>query len=325
MFRPTEKVLNFNVLVMSLSKKIPLVKAIRKAVIKLGSQTEIFGADSNSSCLGAYFVDHFYKMPEIERLQMNRFISFCQSHKIKCLIPTRDGELFFWASQKRTLLKYGIHVMISDPETVEICLDKIKLFKTFLNYGLPVIKTSELIDEIKAKKYVVKERYGAGSKNIGINLDYQEAIQHAQKLSAPVFQPFIAGKESSVDLYVDLQGNIKGIIARSRDLVINGESQITTTCRNKNIEKMCSLFVSTLNFYGHVIIQLMTDKNENHHIIECNSRFGGASTLSLEAGLDTFTWFFLESLGKNINPYPFLRSKSKKRQIRYPEDLVVDL
>lgn len=54
-----------------------------------------------------------------------------------------------------------------------------------------------------------------------------------------------------------------------------------------------------------------------------NARFGGASHLSIKAGLDSFYWFFLESSGHNIDVYPFIRNKEELKLIRYPEDLII--
>ena len=65
------------------------------------------------------------------------------------------------------------------------------------------------------------------------------------------------------------------------------------------------------------------DDENNFNILECNNRFGGASSLSLEVGLDTFYWFLLEVNGADLNQYPFIRSKIQKKQIRYPENLIL--
>ena len=77
-----------------------------------------------------------------------------------------------------------------------------------------------------------------------------------------------------------------------------------------------------MELYGHVIFQLILSSNSKIHIIECNPRFGGASTASIAAGLDSFYWFILESLGENISDYPFISSKKDITQLRFPSDLI---
>ena len=45
---------------------------------------------------------------------------------------------------------------------------------------------------------------------------------------------------------------------------------------------------------GHVLAQVIVDKNENLHLIEINPRLGGASPLALSAGLHSVKWSILE-------------------------------
>ena len=52
-----------NVLISSVSRKVPLVKAVRRALEKVGVEGKIIGADADSECIGGYFVDQFWKMP----------------------------------------------------------------------------------------------------------------------------------------------------------------------------------------------------------------------------------------------------------------------
>ena len=70
-------------------------------------------------------------------------------------------------------------------------------------------------------------------------------------------------------------------------------------------------------------MQIILDSNNNINIIECNSRFGGASTLSIEAGLDSFYWFLQEANGINIDQLPFQLKNQKITQIRFPQDIIV--
>lgn len=313
----------FNILVTSISKKIPLIKALREASLKLGNSGRIFGADSNPSCIGTYFVDQFWTMPKIAALRIGEMIDYCSSNNIRCIIPTRDGELPFFSKHRHTLREHGITVMISDYATVQTCLDKLEFFKVAGALGFPVIRTVENIDDLECESYVVKDRYGAGSQNIGVNIGRDKALSHGEKLEIPIFQPFIPGREMSVDLYVDVKGKTKGAVCRRRDLVVNGESQVTCTERNEAVERLCSDIAERLKLYGHVVMQGIIDDAGVFRVIECNSRFGGASTLSLRVGLDSFYWFFLEAFGVDIDGYSFLRDEQERRQVRYPEDLIV--
>lgn len=324
LFNQKSKNTKINTLVTSVSSKVPLIKSLKKAYLKLGCDGNIIGADHNFQCIGRNFVDDFWEMPELDELPFETFLRYCNANDIKAVIPTRDGELPFFAKYKKQLQANGIDVMVSEPKVSEACLDKLLFYKKLEALGYPVIQTVKNINELDCKLYVVKECFGAGSRSLGLCLSKDEASKHAQSLQAPIFQPFVEGKEFSVDLYVDLNGKAKGVIVRARELVINGESQITSTCRNPKLEKLSINLVEELGLYGHIVLQVLIDEKEKIHIIECNSRFGGASTLSQQAGLDSFYWFLLESVGVDITNYPFLRTHKELRQIRYAEDLILE-
>lgn len=313
-----------NILATSISKKIPMLKAIKNAAGKYGTVNRVYGGDGSDKVIGKHFVDYFWKMPRLENLDAQTVINYCLKNKIKLIIPSRDGELPFWAKHKSALERRGINVMVSSVESVNICLDKLKFYQTLKKSGLPAIPTAEKIDGLKkAARYVVKERYGAGSQNIGLNLTRQEAINHSSRLVDPIFQPFISGMELSVDMYVSKKGKVKGVICRSRDVLVNGESQITTTVDNPQLEKLAVKIAEKLKLYGHIVLQVMVDSRNKFHIIECNSRFGGASTLSVQCGLDSFYWAMLEASEHDIDEYPFVKPKETRMQIRFPEDMVV--
>lgn len=311
-----------NVLVSSVSKKVPLLNAIRNASLKLGNAGKIYGADVNENVVGRYFVDHFWQMPQLDLLTIEQLIDYCKSHDINCIIPTRDGELPYYSNNKNLIANEGISVMISDPLCVSTCLDKMKFYETVNSLGFPAIRTSEDINQIEEGTFVVKDRYGAGSRNIGLKLTLEDALVHAAKLTNPIFQPYVAGSEASVDVYVDKKGKVKGAVGRWRQLVVDGESQVTTTVTDLRLQQLCSDLAEALHIYGHAVFQAIVTENKEYQIIECNNRFGGASTLSLAAGLDSFYWFLLESSGQDIDDYPFYRSPQEKIQVRFPQDMV---
>lgn len=318
----TEKIA---ILATSISKKTGLLKALKKAGGKLGDEIKLIGGDANKDAIGKYFVDIFWEMPKLSELTTDKLLAYCKINNVKLIVPSRDGELAFWASLKPMLAKNEIFVMVSNEETIDICLDKLKFYKILASLNIPAIPTTTMIDELKGiTAFVVKEQFGAGSLSIGLNLKKEQAIEHAKHLECPIFQPYIQGSEFSVDIYVDKNGKSKGVIIRSRDQVVNGESQITTTIEHPKLEKLATTLTEKIKFYGHLVLQVLIDANENIHIIECNSRFGGASTLSLHCGLDSFYWAMLEATGNDISEYPFLKSKTKKSQVRFPEDIIIN-
>lgn len=309
-----------NVLITSISKKVPLIKAVRSGVQKVSDMPKIFGADVDDTCIGQYFVDVFWHMPKLNELSIEDLVKYCKLNNISAIIPTRDGELEFFARYKSRLADYGIVVMISDYSIVSACLDKLE-FAKLKGIKDVVIPASTDIKTLKSEKFVVKERYGAGSISIGLNLDPTAAQLHAETLENPIYQPFRTGYEITIDAYLTRNSNVKGIVMRKRIKVVNGESQVTASFENAFLQKKFFDFLSQSNFYGHITLQAIIDEADNVHLIECNPRVGGASMLSIYAGLDSFYWFYSEVLGEDLSAYPFLPASKPVTLVRYPNDI----
>ena len=311
-----------NVLITSISDKIPLYHSVQQAISKLGTNNKVHVADINPECIGALVSDYFWKMPKIENLENEQIINYCTSNNIKLIIPTRDHELLFWSKRKVALAEHNISVMVSDPEVIHLCYDKLEFYMNSTTDGFPLIETSLDISAIDCEFYVVKERYGAGAKSVGLRLSKEEALNHAKVLKDPIFQPYIEGTEISVDIFSNQSGQCKGIVSRTRDLVIGGESQVTSTYFDEDLEILSKAFVNHLKIKGHAVLQLFRLQDGGYKIIECNPRFGGASTLSIACGLDSFYWAILEAIGTDLNEYPIYRTNNKLKQIRYKKDLI---
>jgi carbamoyl-phosphate synthase large subunit len=313
----------YSVLITSISKKVPMVNAVRRATAKFDCAGVVIGADTNDSCLGRYFVDAFWSIPRDDQLQIEHVFTWCYKHRISVIFPSRDGELAFWAQHRNALSAKGISVMVSDSQAVAVCNDKLAFYQYFSGLDFPIIQTAATVDQIQGDRLVVKERFGAGSASAGIDLNRTQACERSSLLSAAVFQPFVRGDEISADVYISGDGEVRGVVLRRRDVVVDGESQVTTTFRDHSIETLCTAMAKSAGFHGHIMFQMLIDADGNPHVIECNCRFGGASTLSIEAGLDSFYWFIHESAGRDPNGIEFRRAPTSLQQIRFAFDKVI--
>lgn len=311
------------VLITSVSSKVPLIKCVKRAIEKLEQPVKIIGADANPNAIGQFFTDDFWVMPRLDKLAFEELLAFCLDRRVAWIVPSRDGELPFFAKHKQALQSNGIHVMVSEPKAVEICLDKLTFYSFGVEKGFPVIATSLSIDGVSGSSYVVKERFGSGSRLVGLDLDDSNARKHALQLAHPVYQPYIEGTEVSVDVYISRSGACKGAVVRTRDVVVDGESKISTTVHHEPLELACVRFAEQLGLYGHALFQAILDHEGNFQFVECNCRVGGASHLSIRAGLDSLYWFFLESSNVDLACVPFVRHEGQLKLVRYANDLIL--
>jgi carbamoyl-phosphate synthase large subunit len=96
---------------------------------------------------------------------------------------------------------------------------------------------------------------------------------------------------------------------------------VTTTFRDAALEEQAVRVLAALQLRGPVVLQAIV-VDGGLRVIECNPRFGGASTASIAVGLDSLYWSLAEALGDTESPF-FNRSPGEIRQIRMPVDRVV--
>lgn len=315
----------FSILVSSSAAKVPLLNAVQQAASLYSPNAQVIAGDFNGECLSRYAGFSFWQMPRTEDENLEELLDGMTQREIRLVLPTRDGELEFFSRHLQEFKDRGIDVSVSATEAVVTCLDKLRFFQR-LNGLLPVIPTYDVLDEklLGSGPYVVKERFGAGSLSIGLNLDAGDTKIHAKKLKSPVFQPFIEGREFSVDAFATNVGIVQGVVARSRDRVVSGESQVTTLIHDSEIEDLASVLIKSLGLRGHMVTQIIRNA-DGLHMIECNPRIGGASTLSFQSGLNSPWWAILEAAGEDLSTYPFRPTTHTLRLVRIPKDVIFDL
>lgn len=320
---PLQKKSFSTILISSAAKKIPLYYAVQRAAQKINPFATVIAGDMSDNSLSKYICDNFWHMPPTNDQFLSSIVNGCKKRGISAIIPTRDGELIFWATHKVLLEKEGIAVLVAPRDAIALCMDKLAFAVFGRQHGHPCIEAAEKIADLPEsyERFVVKERFGAGSRALGLNLSQEEAKNHARGLSCPIFQPYIVGQEFSADAWLDSNARLKGIILRNRDLVVSGESQVTTTFRNSAFELILKKFLEQIGITGHAVLQAIATEQGELHIIECNARFGGASTTALAAGLDSFYWSLLEIYGADMADYNFCRIAGEVKQIRIPSDI----
>jgi carbamoyl-phosphate synthase large subunit len=304
----------------SASAKVPLLTAIEGELRQHFPDSEVVAGDTDDLCLAARVWPSFLRLPPTEDAAIDAFIDLLRSHGVTIVFPTRDGELALLARQRDRISEAGIAVMVSRPDAIDRCLDKARFASTLVTAGLPAIPTASRIDELtEAAEYVVKERTGAGSQGLGLRLSRSAAAAAGARLKDPVFQPFVSGREFSIDAYRSRDGRTLGFVARSRDLVRHGESQVTTTVDPAPFGDLVTATLDALEIEGHALLQVLVD-DERVSIIECNPRFGGASTLSMAAGLTSASWFACEARGTDPGSLPFTPLPTPLQLVRTPVD-----
>lgn len=310
-----------NLLITSSGDKVPLIQSAVSAARRVSSGISVIAGDINPAVTSRYFSDFFWNMPPLSSSTLADIIVGCRIRGIRFILPTRDGELLFWAENRKLFMEEGIRVFVSSSPAVRVCLDKVAFHDHCFANGIETIPTSVVPPKALEKTYVIKERYGSGSDSLCITDDDVELGQHVLSLRNPIFQPLYDGSEFSLDAYNTESGRVFGMICRSRLRVVKGESVITETFRSTRVEALSGLFLNSLDFYGPVVIQGFITEDKVT-LMECNPRFGGCSTTSSSLGLDLIHLLLLEACYGESMLKTFSRPERDVRLIRYATDRI---
>ena len=109
-----------------------------------------------------------------------------------------------------------------------------------------------------------------------------------------------------------------GLVIRKREIVVDGESKVTTTLSMENpLYSKIAKVISVLKIQYHFVLQFILGKKGEIFVLECNAGYGGASSVSLKSGLKSFEWFLNNDKLKNQVFYP----KKQITQVRHETNI----
>jgi len=276
-----------HILFTGVGRRVELIQAFREAALCLNVTLKLYGADMTNTAPALYYCDFYRPVCGMrEEPYIDELLTICRNDSIDLLIPTIDTDLLKLSENKNRFEDIGTKVLISSPDMISICRDKNKTSAFFEACGLkapkPVNDWTLYEGEYPA---FIKPKDGSSSIN-AYKVDNLEELQpYASQIDDYVVQPFVDGKEYTVDIFCDWDGTPISIVPRERMQVRAGEVLKTRIdLDSKMIEeakKLCAVFKPC----GPITVQLIQDDNTgDNYYIEINPRFGGGAPLSMKAG-----------------------------------------
>ena len=291
------------ILFTSVGRRVELMQAFRKAADELKSSGElkddltIIGADITDTAPALYFCDETRIVPRIkDKSYIPVLLEICQEEAVDCLIPTIDTDLLLLAEKKRHFESIGTKVLISAANKVRLCRDKNFTADYFRSLGLksprPVNSVEKYESELEKGcvgfPAFIKPKDGSSSID-AYKVDNLEDLKlYAEKIGDYIIQPFIAGREYTIDIFCDYEGNPVYITPRERLAVRAGEVLKTKITQDDTMIAEMQVLISDFKPCGQITVQLIREETTgDDYYIEINPRFGGGAPLSIKAGADS--------------------------------------
>ena len=274
------------ILFTGVGRRIELLQAFRNAALVLNKDLKIYGADMAGTAPALAFCDYTRKVVAMKDLgYIQNLLDICEADHIDLLIPTIDTDLMVLSENKEKFEAIGTRVMISDPDKIRICRDKNNTSQFFVDCGLhapmPVNDWKEYRSGFPA---FIKPKDGSSSINAFKVENAEELEVYAGQVEDYIVQPFVSGKEYTIDIFCDWNGEPISIVPRERLQVRAGEVLKTRIEMDQTMIQEMKILCKAFKPCGPMTVQLIRDAAGIDWYIEINPRFGGGAPLSMKAG-----------------------------------------
>lgn len=271
-------------------RRVELLQAFHNAALCLNINLKIYGADMAGTAPALAYCNYTRKICSMkDKDYIPELLEICGRDKIDLVIPTIDTDLLVLSQNAGKFKEIGTRVLISSPDMIALCRDKNYTSDFFESCGL---KAPRPVNDYRkydgAYPCFIKPKDGSSSIDAyKINTE-SELAMYAGKIGDYIIQPFIEGKEYTIDIFCDFDGNPIYITPRERIAVRSGEVLKTEIALDEKIIEEAKRLVSHFKPCGPMTVQLIRqNKTGDDYYIEINPRYGGGAPLSIKAGADS--------------------------------------
>ena len=267
-----------NVLILSAAAKVLLVRAFQAAA----RPGRVFAADLGPDNAALFEADGAVLLPRTDAPGFpGALAKACAHHGIGLVVPTRDADLPILAGLKAGFAALGVTILVAEAAALATCQDKRAFVAFCAAHGFATPRTFAPSETPEAFPVFVRPATGAGGRGA-------RRVDRAADLPADedlLVQTFETAPEWSVDVLMDLAGRPLQAVPRRRLQVRDGEAVKSRTENVPALTEQSLALCAALGLVGHNVVQAFYSPETGVRFVEINPRFGGASNLSIQAGL----------------------------------------
>jgi carbamoyl-phosphate synthase large subunit len=264
---------------------------IGQSIIKALQNTEYLaiGINSEVSGVGLYATKKSYIGLSANDPQfIDRLIEICTNAQCSIVFSGLDAELVHLSRNKNRLEKHGVFPVVSNPEVVELCGDKLKTFEFLKKNQFPAPETFSLRNYSSQLDFPVilkPKKGGQGSQGVFLckNLKDFERFVDSVDLDNYVVQEFIEGDEYTSGT-VSFENQCVGAIVMKRELHF-GNTYKAFVVQDEKLTSFMKSVVDVLKPFGPCNVQFRL-RNGIPYIFEFNARCSGTTSMRTLAGFN---------------------------------------
>lgn len=267
---------------------------------ELNGHGKIFAADMSDTAPALHEADESLQVPAlVDDSYISTLLALCADNAIDLIISLNDVELPILAAHKNKFERQGTRLLLSSPEVIDICFDKLKTCEFLRNAQIkcPVtyyqLTSAEEAVENNTLQYplFVKPRWGSASMQIfrvdtagELKLAYQMAQMQLQKTFLKVddalisesilIQEGLPGIEYGIDILNDLDGRVCSVYVKRKLGMRAGETDKSEMVDIPELYELGERLGSELGHIGNLDCDVFFD-GKSAAVLEMNPRFGG--------------------------------------------------
>ncbi|MFC1500324.1 ATP-grasp domain-containing protein [Candidatus Zixiibacteriota bacterium] len=315
-----------NVLLSCAGRRVYLLKYFQEA---LNGRGIVVSTDASPHAPTMKLADKYEIVPMVGADDyIDVLLEVCIKHRIGLLCSLNDLDLTVLSANHDRFREVGVQLVVSDPESIDICFDKWKTQQFIAEHQLPTIPTWLLLENAESAlkngessfPLVVKPRWGSAS--IGIEYAHNvEELRLAYSLShyrikrttladyhvsdqdrSILIQSKLPGHEFGLDIVNDLSGTTQAVLVKKKMGMRAGETECAVTVQNRQLEELGWKIGRALKHVGNMDCDVFLEEGQEPYVLEMNPRFGGGYPFSHIAGADVPRALLAWAIGEPVDP-----------------------
>ena len=314
-----------NLLFSCAGRRAYLLKYFRAALDEIGGG-KIFATDMSLSAPALAFADVPLRVPAVYATDyLDVLERICRENEIEALISLNDLELPILSAARERFECAGTRLVVSSPEVIDICFDKLKTARFVESLGLNTPKTFVVLEEALgalergelAFPLILKPRWGSGSIGIEFVRSREELIETYEIVRRKIARSILANASSSqeeiliqeaildaefgLDVMNDLQGNHVAVSVKRKLAMRAGETDKAVTVDSAELRGIGRRLGEALKHVANLDCDVL-ERAGKFYVLELNPRFGGGYPFSQEAGTNLPLAILKWLRGENVSP-----------------------
>ncbi|WP_111414433.1 ATP-grasp domain-containing protein [Billgrantia lactosivorans] len=273
----------------------------------LGESGQVIAADSSPMSAAVNEADIALTLPRVDSAgYVDRLLDVCRELRVGLLVSLNDHELALLASARERFAAAGTQVVVSCPEVIERCFDKLATLTFARRLGVAGPYTVTTLEAARSALRIgrlafplfVKPRWGTASIGVErvenreeLELVWQlagrrlrrQGLRGAETRAGLLIQEALPGIEYGLDVINDLTGRYQTTLAKQKLAMRAGETDRAVIVQSPTLIKLGRRIGEALKHVGNLDCDVFMH-GDQVYLLELNPRFGGGYPFSAEAG-----------------------------------------